>query len=40
MHIVTALIIVPAALYFAGAFVSAKLFKRDQWPFTAKQLDL
>lgn len=34
-----AILISLAAIYFAGAFVSAKLLKRDQWPFTAKMLD-
>ena len=33
-----AILISVAALYFAGAFVSAKLFKRDQWPFKAIEL--
>lgn len=34
------IIFVLGVLYFAGAFVSAKFFNRDQWPFTAKGLAL
>jgi hypothetical protein len=34
------IIVALAAIYFAGAFVSAKLFKRDQWPFRASILKL
>ena len=37
---ILAVLIALAALYFAGAFVSAKLLHRDQWPFTATKLDL
>lgn len=35
-----ALLAAAAALYFFFAFIKAKLFKKDQWPFRAKALDL
>jgi succinate-acetate transporter protein len=34
------ILIALAALYLAGAFVSAKLLNRDQWPFRASGLKL
>lgn len=37
---VLAILISIAGLYFAFAFVRAKLFGKDQWPFTAKDLRL
>lgn len=34
-----AILISLAALYLAVAFVKAKMFRLDQWPFTADELD-